>query len=196
MKLPLPSRGIAARDFYLRYVPELWAALVGPVASLVGVTVGVSVAGAGEYALTVTDEGLVTSEGRAADPLLTFTTDVASWRIALVELLPRVLKHIEPRLTAATLARQLAAIDLASLRKAPGRITHVFEDDAGDEAKVVLAVGTGSGPAADIHVTDAELWRLLESGAKLSQLVRSRIKVGGDVGYLLSLTRVVEAAQP
>ncbi|MEZ0311854.1 MAG: hypothetical protein ACAI38_08760 [Myxococcota bacterium] len=192
MTLPQPKRGITPRDFYHQYIPELWAALVGPVPALVGVTAGVSVAGDGEYAIALTDAGLATSDGKPADALLVFNTDVASWRIALIELLPRVLKHIEPKVTPTKVALHLGRIDLGGLRKAPGSLTLVFEDDAGDEAKVVLTVGESGGPAASIHVTDTELWRLLESGIKLSQLVRSRVKVSGDLGYLLTLARVAE----
>ena len=192
MTLPRPKRGVTPREFYADYVPELWAHLVGRVPKLAGVTVGVSVAGDGDYTIAVTADGIATTVGKPTAPLVTFTTDVASWRIALIELLPRVLKHIEPKVTAANVAGYLGRVDLGGLRKTPGTVTHVYEDDAGDEAKVVLAIGSGTGPAARIHVTDTELWRLLESGAKLSQLVRSRVKVDGDVTYLLALARLVE----
>ncbi len=193
MTLPQPKRGITPRDFYHQYVPDLWQSLVGSVPALVGVTVGVSVAGDADYTIAVTPKGLVTSDGKPSAPLVSFATDVASWRIALVELLPRVLKHIEPKVTPTKVAHYLGRIDFEGLRKAPGSIAHVYEDDAGDEAKVVLTVAAGGGPAASVHVNDTELWRLLESGAKLSQLVRSRVKVGGDITYLLALARVVEA---
>jgi hypothetical protein len=102
------------------------------------------------------------------------------------------LKHIEPKVGVAKAAYHLGRIDLGGLRKAPGSLTLEYEDDAGDEARVVLTVGRASGAAASIHVTDTELWRLIESGAKLSQLVRSRVKVSGDLGYLLTLARVAE----
>jgi hypothetical protein len=193
VKLPVPTRGITPRDFYHQYVPALWAALVGPVPSLAGVTVGVSVSGDADYAIAVIDKGLVTTDGKPAEPLMTFSTDVASWRIALLDLLPRVLAHIEPKAAGLRAAHYLARIDLEAVRKTPGSIIHVYEDDAGDEARVALTIGNGAGPSASIQVTDTELWRLLESGAKLSQLVRSRVKVGGDIAYILALARLVEA---
>lgn len=192
MSLPVPQRGITPRDFYHRYVPELWKALVGPTKGLGPFTVTVSVDGDADYAIAVSDAGLVTSDGAAADALLTFTTDVASWRIALLELLPRMLAHVEPKVPRLRLAELLGRIDTGALRQKPGSITHVYEDDAGDEATVTLRIGSGGNAKAGIRVSDTELWRLLESGGRLSQLLRSRVKVEGDIGYLLELTRIVE----
>lgn len=193
MKLPVPKRGITPREFYHQYVPELWQALVGPAAGLSGITVGVSVAGDADYAIAVTDSGLTTSDGKPTGPLLSFSTDLESWRIALVDLLPRVLRHLEPRAEKLRVAHHFGRVDLQALRNKPGSITHVYEDDAGDEATVVLSIGTGGSSAASIGVTDTELWRLLESGGKLSQRLRSRVKVSGDIGYLLDLARLVES---
>lgn len=192
MKLPVPKRGITTREFYHQYVPELWLALVGTGTKLPQLTVCVRVKGDAEYGITLGDSGLTTTDGAPEQPLVTFATDMASFRIALLDLLPRVLKHIEPKASRLRVAEHLAKLDTDALRKKPGSITHVYQDDAGDEATVVLTVGNGGRPAASISVTDTELWKILDAGMRLSQLVRSRIKVGGDVAYVLDLARVVE----
>ena len=192
MKLPVPKRGITPREFYHQYVPELWQALVGKAKGLPAITVGVRVEGDADYTFQLTDAGLTITDGAPSDALVTFSTDVASWRIALLDLLPRVVKHIEPKASRLRIAEHLTKLDLAALRKKPGSITHVYEDDAGDEATVVLTVGSGGRPAASIAVTDTELWKLLDAGMRLSQLVRSKVKIAGDVTYVLDLARVVE----
>ncbi len=191
MKLPVPKRGITPREFYHSYVPELWLALVGQVSGVPAITVGINVGGDADYEVSVGDAGLAVRDGRATSPLISFDTDLTSWRIAIA-MLPRVFKTVEPRLGGVKLVEHLRRIDLDALRKKPGKLVHVYEDDAGDEAEVTLRVGAGSGPTTKIRVTDTELWKLLLAGGRLSQLLHSRIQVSGDVGYALGLAQILE----
>lgn len=191
MKLPVPKRGITPREFYTSYVPELWKALLGSASGLPAITVGIHVAGDADYELSVNEAGLSVREGKASSPLVSFDTNLASWRIA-VDMLPRVFKTVEPKLAKVSLADQLGRVDLEALRKKPGKLVHVYEDDAGDEAEVTLRIGAGTGPTTTIRVTDTELWKLLQAGGRLSQLLTSRIQVSGDVGYALSLAQILE----
>jgi hypothetical protein len=153
----------------------------------------VVVKGDAAYTITVTPSGLVTTDGAPEGALLTFSTDLASWRIALLELLPRLLKHLTPYVPRLRIAEHLQRLDLETLRKKPGSMTHVYEDDAGDEATVVVTIGTGGKAAASIKVTDSELWKLLQGGVRLSQLLNSRIQVRGDLGWVVDLARVIES---
>ncbi|MEO1174430.1 MAG: hypothetical protein AAFX94_20605, partial [Myxococcota bacterium] len=78
------------------------------------------------------------------------------------------------------------------LYSVPGRIRIDYEDDAGDRAKVDIVVADGSGPSVQVSATDADLWAFLGGGAALSQLVRTRVRIDGDVAYLLSVVSIIE----
>lgn len=144
------------------------------------------------FVTVVTDGDLSTREGKDPGAMATFVSDLASWRIALLGLLPRLLKQLEPKLTSDVLAAHLRAIEPCVLREKPGQITVHYEDDAGDEATVDILIGGGGPRRAVVHASDTELWRLLEGGGRLSQLVTSRVRVSGDVAYAIELARLID----
>ena len=191
MTLPRPPRGTTPKTFYLDYLPTLWRALIGEETDVPDVTIGVRIDDE-SYVTAVADGVMENSLGNDDAAVTTFVSDRESWNIALLGLLPRLLKHIEPRLAKADIPARLRALEPSVLASRPGIIVVHYEDDAGDEAKVEIHVGKGGTRRAVVKATDAEFWKLLEGGGRLSQLVTSRVRVTGDVAYLLDLARLID----
>ncbi|MBC7794861.1 MAG: hypothetical protein H7Z43_14240 [Clostridia bacterium] len=191
MALPRPARNASPKDFYLTYLPELWRAVAGDDADVPDAAVNVRV-GKESYATAITDGKFDTNAGEAPEAIATFVSDLDSWRIALLGLLPRLLKHVEPKLATVDIEARMRAFEPAPLRHKPGTIVVHYEDDAGDASKVTVTIGAGSGRKAEIHATDSELWKLIEGSGRLSQLITSRVRVSGDVAYVLELVRLIE----
>lgn len=195
-RLPRPSRKLDAHRFYHEYVPQLWSALVGGLSDTPWrVQVGAQL---GEDAFSMVAEGteLVVSDGLPDRPHITFVSDSDSFRIAMFDLLPQILRHTEKQLGSGDSAPHVKnygdAIRPDRLYSVPGRIRIDYEDDAGDRAKVDIVVADGSGPSVQVSATDADLWAFLGGGAALSQLVRTRVRIDGDVAYLLSVVSIIE----
>lgn len=199
--LPAPKRGTPPDEFYLEYVPRLWAALVGGrELAIPEHVVAVELVGGAKtltFGLRFAGAELRVTAGQPESRLVTFVSDLASWKIAAFDLLPRMLRKLEARLGDSARAADLIGahahrVAPESLRGAPGTIELDYVDDAGDEASVRVLVANGAGPRVRLHVTDTELWRLVDSGMRLSQLLRTRLQLDGDVAYLLELGRLLD----
>lgn len=203
--LPRPKRGLDPRDFYERYVPELWRALMHEVACppwRFVLEIELADAG-GPWFFDVQGATLTVTRSSADAPHVRLESDAASYAIAMLEVLPRVLKHFDAgwrehgHLVERALITHARELTGATLAAQPGTLTLAYVDDAGDEARATVTLGSGRGPAATLRASDAELWRLLAGGARLAQLLTTRIQIGGDVGYVLRLAHALEgAAQP
>lgn len=164
---------------------------MGAKADVPDASVGVDIDGE-QYVTAVADGDLRTREGTDPLAVATFVSDLESWNIALLGLLPRLLKHLEPRVKPDVLAARMRSLEPSVLRERPGHILVHYEDDAGDEATVDIVIGAGGPRKAEVHANDTELWKLLEGGGKLAQLVTSRVRVSGDVAYVLELARLID----
>ncbi len=199
-KLPLPTRKLDPRAFYLEYVPSLWDALIeGVERAPWRLSIGARLDAGAEtlnFAMHAHGTELRVEEGRAEQPHLSFLSDVDSFRIAMFDILPRILKTVERTLGEKSPADPIeqygASLGPDRLYDLPGTIDVHYTDDAGDEAQVTIQIASGEGPRATVCASDADLWTLIESGGRLTQLLRSRAELQGDVGYLLSVAGLVE----
>lgn len=200
MTLPRPSRKLDPRRFYLEYVPALWEALTHEVERAPWrIIIAAELDADGEtlqFSLEAEGTELHVAEGKAERPHLTFHSNLESFRIAMFDILPRVLKAVERNLGARSAAGSIeqygASVGPDRLYDLPGRIDVDYTDDAGDQAHVSIRIADGRGPRAAVRASDADLWTLIESGGRLTQLLRARAELEGDVGYLLSVAGLVE----
>lgn len=133
-------------------------------------------------------------------PLFVARLDSTSWSVLVHEVLPEVVRYLDRRRT--ELERDLQAFarrqaeklfDPNRLRALDGTVRIVYTDDAGDMARVDVAVaGCTAPPRAEVLVDDSDLWAWLESKGQLTALLRSRLRVEGDATYVLQLARAVE----
>lgn len=195
-RLPRPSRKLDAAGFYTEYVPQLWHALVGDLTDAHWLIRVGSKLESCAFGMIADGSTLKVIEDLPEHPHVTFVSDTDSFRIAMFDLLPQVLRHTEKQLgersSADHVERYGATVNLDRLFALPGKIRVLYEDDAGDEANVVIVLGDGNGPEARVSATDSDLWALLEGGGGLAQLLRARVRIDGDIAYLLSVVAVIE----
>jgi hypothetical protein len=146
----------------------------------------------GEHFVTAIEDGMLVTRDGDAPALAVFDSDMESWRIAVLELTPRLLKRADASISSLRVVERLGHLKLDGLHDCPGVLNVVYEDDAGDEASVRITIAGGSSREARIQANDGELWRLLDGGGRLSQLVTSRVRVSGDIGYVVELARLLE----
>jgi hypothetical protein len=192
--VPAPPPRSTPQSFYLDYVPQAWRAFwadaVPPEAlafafDLVtgGVTLSIDLCGA----------DVVARIGPAASPLLRISCDSEAWRAVALDLWPRMLRQLAPRLDKlrADLLTFAARRNLDALRtdlaKLSGTLRVDYVDDAGDTASFALQLGSGQGPHAQVIAQESDIWPLLRGEARLAQLFKSRFKMSGDPGYVLRL---------
>ena len=204
VSLPAPPTSARLRDFYLDYLPKLWAAIFGkkplPAVPVAVTFTIVPKSGATEHFTVMAHDRLfATREGTAEDPLVTCTTTPQAWRLTVRDLLPRALRLLGP-----SVARVRARLDelahapaplanlVRTLQKSPGSIAIEFTDDAGDVSACELTIGSGDGPRASLAINDADLWPFLSGEIKFAKLLRSRVRLDGDVAYLLRLARLFD----
>lgn len=194
--LPRPSRHLTPQQFYHDYLPELVAALSDDVRSVnVQMTIGASLHEVGEFSLVVRDGVLHAKAGLPPSPHLSFASNVDSFRLAMFDLLPQILTHLErvlpetPILCSSELGDR---IQPELLRNHPGRVVVDYVDDAGDEARVEIIIADGHGPYAHAQLTDRDLWTLIESQGRIRELLRSRVTLAGDVAYVLRLAALID----
>ena len=196
--LPEPSRRVSIDDFYLDYLPRLWRALwPSPEAAAWRLRMGVEIA-ATHYTLTI-DGADLQAVAQAADDLpLTLRLDRESWRTAVHDLLPRLLRYAKkhPATLADALMPMQKSVNHAALIDAltaePGVVSLHFTDDAGDSALYEFHIASGAGPRAEIYADDGDLWHALEASGKAARLATTKIRLAGDTGYL---TRLIETAR-
>lgn len=196
--LPRPSRRLTPQEFYTRFAPELWDALVADTRALTW-TMRVAVEldeGQHRFGLLFSAGALTVSDSLPDDPHLTFRSSLDSYRIAMFDLLPRVLKHLEDNgtETPTELASPLLQSKIDALREHPGTIEVEFLDDAGDRATVDIQIASDHGPKTQIHATDDDLWSFLEEAARPSRFLQSRVELSGDIAYVIRLLTAVEGA--
>lgn len=196
LKLPRPARKLSPEEFYRSYVPELVRATAGPT-TLPGEDFAIrSEIDGAAWTFSLRNGELAVSDG-PSEAIVTFSADLESFRIAMFDLLPRVLKTVALRAStqehlSGVLRAWLGRFSPKSLRGRDGTVTVNYVDDAGDEAKVAIRVGSGTGPVASVVASDADLWAFLEGGGGISTLLKTRVEVHGDVAYLLSLAQTLE----
>ncbi len=200
VSLPRPPRGVVPDSFYLEYAPKLYAALMAGVPAISARwEVGVEVADGGAYTLTAGGPSLEARPSLPAAGGLVVRLSRAAFDAQARDLLPRLLRYAEKhwdRLHEAL--GRLARGPAASLRPEamaaqPGLLRVHYTDDAGDGIEAALALGGGNGPEARIELDDRELWELLDGGGKLTRLlVGGRVRVRGDLGYLVRLVGMLE----
>ncbi|MEL6340248.1 MAG: hypothetical protein AAFZ38_11740 [Myxococcota bacterium] len=194
--LPRPSRRLTPQEFYTRFAPELWTALIGNTHT-VGWVMRVAVElekGQHRFGLLFSAGELTVQDSLPDDPHLTFRSSLDSYRTAMFDLLPRVLRHLEESgtETGSELVSPLLQPKIDALRDHPGSIEVDFLDDAGDRASVDVLIASGDGPKTGIHATDDDLWSFLEEGARPSRFLQSRVELSGDIAYVIRLLHAVE----
>lgn len=200
-RLPRPLAGIGLETFQLEYVPRLLAALLaeGPPLPFAG-ELEVDVGGQ-SFTFAFGPERIAARAGAATAPLVRCLVSPADFRRGVDEILPVMLRRADKllsRLRAGLRAinRRLAGFDPQRLRARPGRIELEICDDAGDPVRFVYVVDSGAGPRVLVRLGEDELWKLGESGLKLSRLVATRLHVEGDAAYLVRLATVLEQPAP
>lgn len=198
LSLPKPGRRMTPEEYFSEHVPQLWPALwQGNVPDWVfGIVCEV---GAQAFLLQFAapnDGGLRVTVLDAPDnapepPLLHIIADVESWRIGALEVTPQLLRKLEKRLPSNLERLRQSGLRPQVLSGHPGTVQLHYSDDAGDEATAEIRIAGGQGPRAQIHATDRDLWGLLKSGQSLSAILRSRVRVDGDLPYLLRLARAL-----
>ena len=191
-KLPRPPRRATPDSFYRDYVPELWKSLpAAPAAPESRATICIELPERSER-FTLNFEGTEVTVGTEPcdAPLLTVSSDYESWKLACLDLLPRILKKLESWPETRRAPNPDRALRWASR---PGGLEIELTDDAGDQARFSVRIGEGSARRAMIRATETDLWRLLEPGARLSSLLRSKLELDGDAGYPIQLAQLLES---
>ncbi|MEO0815310.1 MAG: hypothetical protein AAFY60_20790, partial [Myxococcota bacterium] len=157
------------------------------------VSVGAKLSDSLSFAMIAEGKTLNVSDGLPENPHVTFHSDIESFKIAMFDLLPRVLKSVEKKRSSAQAIQSYGkAIGPDALFEAPGSIEVFYSDDAGDEAQVRIDIAHGRGPRAELRASDADLWAFLEGGGGLGPLLKARAQLSGDVGYLLRVVALLE----
>ncbi|MEE8410809.1 MAG: hypothetical protein V3T05_14510 [Myxococcota bacterium] len=202
IELPAPPRRADPKTFYCDYVPQLWAAFFGgmevPDCRL---TIGYAVTdadGTSEFTLEVDGAALTVRAEPAEAPLVAFACNHEAWRISVFDIWRRYVRFAQPKVEEARrklpdfLHRNPPQPRLDAIASLPGTLSVEFEDDAGDVAQYDISVAGGNGPRGTLALSDADLWGLLRSRGRLSQLLRSRARLDGNVGWILKLARALE----
>lgn len=200
MALPRPPRRCAPEAFFLEYIPQAWTALVGE-GPLPGQSLAAELVAQvddASFTLQLQDGHLTVRAGAPrGTPLLHVRCDRGSYQTAVRELLPRVLDSAQARADE-VLAQAPRVLALwtpeqqAAAQQLPGTITVDYTDDAGDVAKFQLLHAGGTGPQAQIHLSDADLHTLLQShGSPAQALMKARIRIEGDTAYVMRLLQLI-----
>jgi hypothetical protein len=199
VRLPLPPRSATPAAYYLEYLPRLWAAFVAALPP-VPLTGKVTAKVGGEAFTLWLDGGQLHSEpGLGVPSVLTFDVPPEDFAPQLRELVPRLVRYTERHIgrahdSARRFATERAAhIDTMALMRDPGRVELLFTDDAGDTTRVGVTVGNGHGPVAHVHIGERDLLQALESGGRVAKLLGTRLRVDGDLGYVLRLVGMIQA---
>ena len=123
---------------------------------------------------------------------MTCTLSVADFREQIRHLVPRLvrcaeqnlgrLQQLTDRFIAARTSTRLPPVVIE-----PGFIDLELEDDAGDTTHVGISIGDGRGARARLQISDRELLQIIETGGRLATLLASRLRVEGDLAYVLRL---------
>ena len=192
--VPAPPACATPQIFYGDYAPQAWKAFwtgAEAPASLgldVDLIIGPTVLG-----VMLRAAELSIMAGALASPLFRVRCDPEAWRTTTLDVWPRALKTLSPRLEelrASFLAfasdRDLGAL-VRDLLKLPGCLRLDYVDDAGDTSSFEVSIGSGQGPRAHVIARETDLWPLFRGEVTLSKLLRSRFKMTGDTGYVLRL---------
>lgn len=201
--LPAPPRRIDPQTFYCDYVPQVWAAFfggleLGEYRLTVGCTVTANDAAADDFTLEINGAALTVRAEAATAPLFTIACNHEAWRVSVFDVWHRYVRFAQPKVHEARrklpeiLRRYPPQPRLEAISALPGTLDITFEDDAGDMSCYELRVAGGAGPRGLLALNDADLWGLLESRGRLSQLLRTRGRLDGDVGWILRLARAFE----
>lgn len=200
--LPVPPRRVAPHDFYHEYLPRLWRAVLADALLPWDVRLGVEIrspADALVCRLRLAGAALEVHDEAPADDLVTYRCTLAAWQCAIHQVLPLLIKqtnaharHWRTFVHRALQHPRVAAFP-GALRRLPGTLGITYTDDAGDCARFELAIAGGRGPNVHVEATDADLWALLRSRGRVLRLLRSRMRITGDLTYLLQLARLVDA---
>jgi len=196
--LPRPPRRITPGDFYATYLPSVWDAYAEGLPELLWrIGAEIHIEGTGPFWVGMDQGKLLGGEGPTESPVARIRCDRASWELMSLDLWPRIVRWLNSRLDESRkkaevfLRTRAPAVDLQKLSDQPGNILFHLVDDAGDEARFHVTLGSGQGPETTVKVTERDLWTLLE-GSRLSSFLKSRVEVEGNLAYLLALTRVIE----
>jgi len=194
--LPAPPRRPTPEQLYLEHFPGLWRAVTEDmVVPPLDMEIEINVNDRGQehtFAISFDGSPLSVRKGEAHSPVARFDSDLEAFRVAATDVWPRALRRLEKRIQATRdfLQSALAQINpktyADTLRTLSGVIDVLYTDDAGDLSKTHITIGNGSGKLARVEVSDADLKLLLE-GSKLKDLLRSRMRVHGDAGFVLRL---------
>ena len=202
--LPRPPRGIDLETFYLRYLPELFGAVISEMPSLtraleIACHIQVDAVTERVFAVVLGPNTLFASAERpCTDPLVTLHCDARAWTTGVRDVWPRLLRlldrdHGALRERAGAHWRELGpAITAERLRPLAGRIEIDYADDAGDHVAYVVEIAGGRGPRVRLRMEDRELWALLREGGRLLPWLQSRVGIEGDAGYLVRVAMVRE----
>jgi hypothetical protein len=198
--LPDPPRRIEPGAFYATYAPGVWSAFFGGL-DLPPFFVRLDCTVDGDrFALEIDGPELRLLGEATGTPLFAATCTREAWEVAVLDIWPRFVRFAQPKVEAAR--KRLVAVlaghppqeRLDRLPQLAGTLEIELTDDAGDVSVYTIAIAGGQGPRGRVILTDASIWTLLRSTGKLTDLLKTRARLDGDVGWVLRLARLLESA--
>ncbi len=204
--LPPPPKRPDPDAFYLEHVPAFFGALLDRVAlpplQLAMQVEIVRATGPLRYVIEIAGTEIRTRAGTATEPEVTVALDMDAFRTATRDLWPRAARRLAqtaPR-TRDRLAQMFAGVDgadwLASLIELAGELVLEYTDDAGDTTVTRITVGAGPGARARVVSSDNDATLLLEGKSSLVHLLKSRVTIEGDAGWVLRLATRLRPRAP
>lgn len=181
--------------FYLEYIPEFWQAFIEG-AGLPDLRLEIQVEVEPEplrYVILLDGDQVTSRVGLAEQPHVLVAFDMEAYRTASRDLWPRAVRRLQTTFDRARqrLHDMFDGVDadawLESLLELPGELTLEHTDDAGDTTVTRVTIGTGPGARARIVSSDADAALLLGGKSGLLQLLKSRVKIDGDSGWVIRL---------
>ena len=204
MNLPFPDRRIRVDDFFGEYLPHLWHAATSetPIRGWDGELLvqlrnrqGIK----RDYSVSLIQGTLQGGAGVPTHPLCTVFTDLSTWRTFLTGVLPLILRYAnDPGNGLRGRISAMAGGESAGALPSPpeelwGMIEIQYTDDAGEVLTAEVQIGDGAGPRAVVQLGESSLFTLLGTHSPAAALLKSDLRVLGDLGYALKVAQWVES---
>lgn len=204
MNLPFPDRRIRVDDFFGKYLPHLWHAATSE-RPIRGWDVELFIQLRNQqgikrdYSISLIQGTLQGGPGVPPHPLCTVFTDLSTWRAFLTGVLPLVLRYandpgnnLRGRISALAGGQSTGALS-SPPKGLWGMIEIQYTDDAGEVLVAEVQIGDGAGPRAVVQLGESSLFTLLGTHSPAAALLKSDLRVEGDLGYALKVAQWVES---